>query len=295
MRDRISKHEKAIAARTLNASGNASQRTGGQLKAMFDGAQRTHGNRLINRYLQTLVTHTACSCGKSTGAADACEECGSATWTASRSAGVSGAPSITTIETGDDTETIERPSHRSISIDGDGNGHETFTVNGGSPCSVSGSFSSIPFGPVAASLNGTKLGATFAMEGKFVPSIPCTCGCGEYRQYIRGKFTKNGSVVTHALCGSNLHPTNFQEDCGIFGGTSYRYGYRSQQFATSKFTPDQAGGCKFEGQDTPGITGSSGDVLSVNLDFQGKLIDTCNGNAVLASSAWNVSGTATVP
>jgi len=134
------------------------------------------------------------------------------------------------------------------------------------------------------------------MIGKFSPSIPCNCSCGEYRQYVRGEFTRNGSTVTHPLCGTNLDPKTYQEDCGRIGGKDYKYGYRSIPFATSKFTdPDQATGCKFAGYDAPGITGSSGDKLGVNLDFIGKLIDTCNGNKELASSSWSVQGTATVP
>jgi hypothetical protein len=162
---------------------------------------------------------------------------------------------------------------------------------------VTGSFSSIPSGTVPATLSGSKLGATFNMIGDFSPTkIPCSCSCGEYRQYVRGTFTKNGSNVTHALCGTNLDPTTFQEDCARIGGTDYKYGYRSIPFATSKFTqPDQATGCRFEGFDAPGITGSSGDTLAVNLDFQASLIDTCNGYTNLTNASWSVSGSATVP
>jgi len=163
-------------------------------------------------------------------------------------------------------------------------------------CSVTGSFSSIPSGTLSATLSGTKLGAAFNMIGNFTPSIPCNCSGGEYRQYVRGTFTRNGSNVTHYLCGTTLNPTTFQEDCGIFGGTVYKYGYRSIPFDNSKFiNPDQATGCTFQGFDNPGITGSSGDTLAVNLDFKGELIDIWNGNNVLASSAWSVVGTATVP
>lgn len=201
---------------------------------------------------------------------------------------------VSLFETNEGTETL------------DPGGRGTKTANGGSPdgggapaatgCSVTGSFSSIPSGSVPATLTGSKLGASFSMVGDFTPSIPCTCSCGEYRQYVRGSFTRNGSPVTHALCGTNLDPRTYQEDCGIFGGRTYKYGYRSNPFATSKFTgPDQATGCRFEGSDAPGITGSSGDRLAVNLDFTGALVDTCNGNRVLASSAWTVSGAATVP
>ena len=178
----------------------------------------------------------------------------------------------------------------------------TSTVNGGgggaasSSCSVTGSFTSIPSGTVAATVSGGRLRASFSMIGEFSPSIPCNCSGGEYRQYVRGRFTSNGSNVTHRLCGTNLHPTNYQEDCGIFGGTTYKYGYRSIHFGNSYFTnPDQATGCKFVGYDSPGIGGASGDTVAVNLDFLGALIDTDNGNKVLTASAWSVVGSATLP
>jgi len=163
-------------------------------------------------------------------------------------------------------------------------------------CALTGSFSSIPSGTLTATLSGNKLGASFNMIGTFTAPVPCVCSAGEYRQYVRGTFTKNGANVIHALCGTNLHPTNYQEDCGVVGGKNYKYGYRSIPFATSNFTdPDQATGCKFEGFDHPGIRGSSGETLSVNLDFLGALIDTSSSNAVLAASAWSVVGSATVP
>jgi hypothetical protein len=177
----------------------------------------------------------------------------------------------------------------------------TTTVNGGggtasSSCSVTGSFTTIPSGSLAATVSGGRLRASFSMIGEFSPSIPCNCSGGEYRQYVRGRFTRNGSNVTHRLCGTNLHPTNYQEDCGIFGGTTYKYGYRSIHFGNSYFTnPDQATGCRFVGYDSPGIGGASGDTVAVNLDFLGALIDTDNGNKVLAASAWSVVGSATLP
>jgi hypothetical protein len=142
-------------------------------------------------------------------------------------------------------------------------GEKALPANG---CSVTGSWSSIPSGNIAATLAGSKLGASFSMIGEFTPSIPCNCLCGEYRQYVRGTFTRNGATVTHPLCGANLDPTTYQEDCARIGGTDYKYGYRSIPFATSRFTnPDQATGCRFEGLDAPGITGSSSDTLGVEL------------------------------
>jgi hypothetical protein len=294
MRQKLARHDDSAARRKVGSADHARRPAATDLGSVIGQAQSAYGNRSVGRLLQARLTRTACSCGE-TGAAE-CEECRSRTLSPSRQSRPAAELSTATLETDDDTETRAADDTQSITIEAAGLDTSTADGDGGASfCSVSGSFSSIPSGAVAATLAGNKLGAAFAMTGDFTARIPCNCSCGEYRQYVRGKFTRNGSTVTHALCGSNLDPTTFQEDCGIFGGTSYRYGYRSQAFATSKFTPDQAGGCRFEGQDAPGLTGSSGDTLGVDLEFRGELIDTCNGNAVLASSTWNVTGTATVP
>jgi hypothetical protein len=158
----------------------------------------------------------------------------------------------------------------------------------------SAGFANIPSGAVSATLSGAKLGAAFTMIGDFAPRIPCDCSCGEYRQYIRGTFTANGRSLTHSLGGGRtLHPTTFQEDGDVAAGTAY--GHRSSLGTKSKFTPDQMGGCRFEGADEPGVSGGSGARLAMNLDFRADLIDTCRSNMMLASSSWNVSGSATVP
>jgi hypothetical protein len=162
-------------------------------------------------------------------------------------------------------------------------------------CHIQGaSFATIPSGAVPATLSGNTLGAAFTMKADFTPSIPCTCSCGEYRQYVRGTFTANGHPLTHSLGGGRtLHPTNFQEDGDVAAGTAY--GHRSVPGTKSNYTPDQAGGCHFEGADEPGVSGAPGTVLGINLGFHGDLIDTCRGNTVLATSSWTVSGNATVP
>jgi len=162
---------------------------------------------------------------------------------------------------------------------------------------VTGRFTDIPNGvTLAARLVGNKLTADFRMIGEYTP-IPsnCSASCGEYRQYVRGEFTKNGSRVAHRLCANSLDPTTFYEDCARIGGTDYKYGYRSIRFGTSYFdSPDQANGTRFNGYDAPGITGSSGDALMVNLDFRGELVDVCN-STVLQTAEWSVAGSATVP
>jgi len=199
------------------------------------------------------------------------------------------------------TKSLEETDQGTATINSESMG--TATENGegastsGGLCGVTGSWVSIPRGvTLPARLSGNKLGVEFDMIGEYSPTeIPCNCSCGEYRQYVRGEFKKNGATVTHPLCGTNLDPSNFQEDCARRGGTDYKYGYRSIPFATSRFTnPDQATGCTFEGFDYPGIRGTSGDTLEVNLDFYAELVDTCRG-ATLAGADWSVAGAATVP
>ena len=96
-----------------------------------------------------------------------------------------------------------------------------------------------------------------------------------------------------------MSATTWYEDCLTRGGTDLKYGYHSIPFATSKFTnPDQATGCTFNGTDYPGfpLAGrTSGDVLEMHLEFQGKLVDASDGDRELTSSAWSVEGTGTVP
>ena len=161
-------------------------------------------------------------------------------------------------------------------------------------CAVTGSFSTIPSGTVAATMTGTKLGATFSMVGDFTSAVPCTCACGEYRQYVRGKFTAGGSPVTHNIGpGVTLSPTTFQLDGNAT--TANYFGRRSYRTTYSHFEPDQAGGCQFQGQDIPGISAGSGTALVVDLDFRGELIDTCDSSSVLVTRSWSVKGAGTVP
>jgi hypothetical protein len=201
--------------------------------------------------------------------------------------------------TDEGTETFVLRSLETKSADGGPPG-----AGGGAPAPIvsscpltGGAFSNIPNGQtLVAGLSGSKLTKSFNMIGDFTAGPGCSCSCGEYRQNVRGTFTKNGAAVTHALCGSNLDPSTYQEDCARIGGTDYKYGYRSNPFGTSNFVnPDQATGCQFKGYDSPGIIGSSGDKLAMSLDFRGQLVDTCSGNKVLATADWSVGGAATVP
>jgi hypothetical protein len=185
-------------------------------------------------------------------------------------------------------------------------GVETETANGGAAptnapdagnyCALaSASFATVPSGTINAALNGSRLEGPFQIRADFATPIPCNCSCGEYRQYVRGTFTADGQPVTHQLGGGRtLHPTRFQEDGDLAAGTAY--GYRSSPGTKSRFKPDQAGGCRFEGDDEPGISSDSGTRVSMSLDFRGELVDTCKfPMPTTASASWSVAGSATIP
>jgi hypothetical protein len=162
-------------------------------------------------------------------------------------------------------------------------------------CALSSAvFTSIPSGTVAAALNGSRLEAPFVMQATFATPVPCNCANGEYRQYVKGKFTSGGRPVTHNLGpGRPLSATAFQEDGDFAGGTAY--GHRSTAGPKDLFLPDAAGGCKYAGEDEPGISDVSGKVVTMNLDFRGDLIDTLDANRVVTTASWSVSGSATIP
>jgi hypothetical protein len=164
-------------------------------------------------------------------------------------------------------------------------------------CGVSGRFAVMP--PAATlrpELIGSKLGRKFYMVGKFSASPPCSCSCGEYRQYVRGRMILNGEDRPAPLCGGNLDPKIYQEDCTVIDGRSYKYGYRSTPFPTSVFIyPDQETGCTFVGHDEPEVSAESGDTVGLDLDFRGQLVDACDGDRVLATAEWSVAGSATIP
>jgi hypothetical protein len=156
----------------------------------------------------------------------------------------------------------------------------------------------LPSATLPATLIGNELGASWNMSADFTgdPNDPAICGpCGEYRQYVKGTFTKNGSTVHHDLCGTPLDPATYEEDCNTVGSRQMKYGYHSIPFPSTRFSrPDQATGFHWDGFDYPHIIGESGDELGISLQFQGALVDTCNGVS-LGGSEWAVDGTATVP
>ena len=180
----------------------------------------------------------------------------------------------------------------------DGGGLQTQTPAGPvatEHCSPSAAqFTSIPSAPITPTLVGGGFRTTFRMEGNFTTAIPCTCSLGVYRQFVWGYGKVDGTAVNHPLLpGTKLHPTTPQED-GTPAGQAY--GHREAPGVSgNRYLPDQAGGCSFEGRDSPGFPSvSSGHTYELSLNFLGKLKDSTNGT-VLASSTWSVVGTVAIP
>jgi hypothetical protein len=144
-------------------------------------------------------------------------------------------------------------------------------------------------------VHGTNFNSSFGATATFSGG---NCTPGEYRQYVKGTFKVNGATLDHILCGSvRLLETVFQED-GCPSGSCTAYGHRScPQDAIDQYAaPDRATGCQFSMSDAPGFRNiTPGKTYNLELSFEGKLIDTSRGNAVLVSGGWTTSGSTTVP
>lgn len=145
-----------------------------------------------------------------------------------------------------------------------------------------------PSGNVAPVLHQSSFNAPFHVSATFAGD----CGKGEYRQYVKGTFKADGSTLSHVLCGSVVLLAGvFQEDgCPPTGCTAY--GYRScPAHPYNQFLPSRGDGCEFKMYDAPGFSNvSPGHTYSIDLSFEGKLVNTAQNGAVLISNSWTSSG-----
>jgi hypothetical protein len=127
------------------------------------------------------------------------------------------------------------------------------------------------------------ISATFRMSA-LLPKH-CRCADYEYRQFIRGHWRRiRGGVVTDLAGtfsqfpgGAGL-PAAWQED-GNTTAAALNYGHRAQpdedinHYLDNTGAVDQANGCRYEGEDTPGGPDSvvAGDVFDIRLDFRGEI------------------------
>ncbi len=160
-----------------------------------------------------------------------------------------------------------------------------------------------------------KMGEQFNMEMDFDSTGPgCVCSCCEYRQFVRGTFTSNGTNVVLLLpnpaggaplkClprpAAGAASDNFLED-GLVSppaGMNVHYGHRAEPVTTDTTDmyqqPDRPTGCQYRGNDFPGLTASPGTTVMVDLDFRGQAIDTCNANACVQQNEWTVTCSGTL-
>lgn len=146
-----------------------------------------------------------------------------------------------------------------------------------------------PNGNVPPAAHGADFNAPFTATATFSGG---NCAVGEYRQYVKGTFKVDGSVLDHVLCGQvHMSADVFLED-GCPNGSCTAYGHRTcPQHPYDQFLPQRATGCDFSMSDAPGFSNvTRGKTYSLDLAFQGKLIDTSRGGAVLVSKDWTTTG-----
>jgi hypothetical protein len=160
----------------------------------------------------------------------------------------------------------------------------------------------VPAGP--GSQSG---GESFDMEIDFDDTgEDCECPCGEYRQFVRGTITVNGTAVIPLLPVTGGPPTpllprpapgaaadNFVEDGNLHVGNPH-YGHRDDDppgngDPSDRYLPARADGCQYRGNDFPSVTGGPGTTFSIDVDFRGQAIDICNGGNVLNTNDWTVT------
>lgn len=162
---------------------------------------------------------------------------------------------------------------------------------------------------VRSGLSLTTGGGTMDMLGHFNVDVhlpPNNCEDYEYRQYICGEvefqaaggttFTSLNGIFTTQPGGSLPHIPNFHQDGNTTLGR--RYGHRNRpatpenRYVDATGNNDQTHGCRFRGEDFPGITGrvvNSGEVYDFDLRFMGEIRHKTRGR--VAERWWNIQDT----
>jgi hypothetical protein len=146
-----------------------------------------------------------------------------------------------------------------------------------------------------------RLWCPFEVTALFMPKVGQPKNRGEYRQYVRGYFRRNGVEVAHPLPFNKVLSNEFQLDgpadsVGYYGqrksglGRCNAYGVELKNITRSP----HYNGAYFYCSDTPYITGATGDVIEMHLEFKGCLVDLDNPDAAEARF-WTIEGRITVP
>ena len=158
-------------------------------------------------------------------------------------------------------------------------------------------------GPVAG--GSRSITGQFEVRAQF--SRHCGCADYEYRQFIRGHWIRErggvrtdlGNTFTTIPGGGGL-PTAFIED-GNTSSAALNYGHRAQpaeainHYLDDTGAEDQANGCTFESEDTPGGADNvlPGDVFDIDVNFRGEI--QRRGRAVRARQWSAIRGRFPVP
>lgn len=168
-------------------------------------------------------------------------------------------------------------------------------------------------GPFPQPDGNNRWGEYFEMEADFVEGPhPTMCAVGEFRQFVRGVFTRQHPLtgvmgnIEHLLpdpAGGPPRPMlaipaagatseNFLEDGSTAG--NWIYGHRRNPPVNpgphNQFLPDRENGALFRGTDFPSLRGVPGTAYVVSLDFRGQAVDAASGDEVLQTSDWSVNG-----
>lgn len=168
------------------------------------------------------------------------------------------------------------------------------------PCGLkSAEFTKLPDAYIETRPFGRTIVAEFYVEARFDYGVPCGCRMGQYRQYIKGEYIKNGKRIPLPLGnGQILSKDKFQEDCTRENGC---YGHRKaiwrnwDGYYDRRGKADQSEGCIYKMGDVPhGIDLKSGDEFSMRLDFLGTLMDYSNATEITRKE-WTVAGSIKKP
>ena len=165
---------------------------------------------------------------------------------------------------------------------------------------LTGAFTTVPSGNVVPAIRNHRFEGAFGVQALFVAAAGDTCAPGQYRQYVQGRFTVDGTAVVHVLCAATVlsTATMHEDGCPPPSNPCTAYGYRTASGPKSLYTPNAATGCTFASEDEPGfgnLPSMAGRTLGIDLSFRGVLINTASADAVLAQATWTVRGTVVVP
>lgn len=147
----------------------------------------------------------------------------------------------------------------------------------------------VPTGNISADWNGVSIRKQFDMDANFFPKAEQKYG--EYRQYVKGKFSTPTGDLKHDLGGGvMLDPNNFIEDGPGQYGHRENPDYDAPNGKDIYNNPDRPTGNHYVGRDTPSLTPGGTGKYTLDLAFKGELIDKRNGSA-FKTAYWNISRT----